>query len=990
MKLFFDRDLKMLVVRPGFTTPLTALSFKRGDEETLELQYCRGAVLEELAADPEIAFGIKETLAGERLAAAVEWALAQGLYSAAFNTNTVGLLAALGDADSKVFLGELTFSDANGGPTSSQTLAVTVSNDVLKEDDGTPEELPGPEEWLSARGVRYDEAQSLSPEEQLQARENIGAMEKTAAAVAQAIEEGAAEEREDIRAGLAVGHSSQIGFFDDFSRADLYPDGKEIEDGVTLPQYGSAWLFKPNDSNQPLNTKPFVLGGRLHHRPRAQGYLAAHATPVNARQWSVGFEFIRESTFGNDPRHNFTITLGKAPLVSASTHNAWGKIHVNMDMAGVTSTAGLAFGGAWALTGDAANDRFALGAYSVNSPELTLVTGDAVGIAGTLPPELPAGVGYFVIRNGGFVQLATTKQNALNGVAIPFSTNGAGITMERQLVVTNRAGTGLTTQWVEPETHSRMFQGSTVGNVLGTQTAHPFAVGDPVMVEGDDLPEPLVSGPYYISGTPSRYGVTLSATRGGSTITLTDNGSPNQIIRGKAYSEARSFIPYGTTNMVICTREDDTISFTLVGAGTITFYARNLDEVLGAQGEEMGFYWQTPTGIVSGLTYPSIYSLVSAWIDAPSIQRRKLEVHYSALMNMASSASARLNRLSISPQNTTRDPTTNASFDALNWGLSLEATQQIQTPAETVGKRRRRRQFGVAGGYVSFLGYADNDGFAVAEMTVRDNIITAPVSPTIHDSGLRTLVTAGIAEVTLPGDTETYEFGGLLSGASYKAFEIYTIWGTLLLQSGDMSAISGMFEIRLTRKVFAGTTSNEVWHASLQVGNSIVSTKRTLTTWPVPGTNRTLSLNAASGAVGSVTLDYVRRTISAHPDTTFPTISALSPADNASGVAVGADLVMTFNKPVAFGSGRFRIRNLTDLVGGQPTETVIAIPSTQAVIATAPAQTAIAFNQLTVNPAANLLAGKNYAVRIDPGAILDFSGNPYAGFDNDTTWNFST
>ncbi len=176
MRLYFERALRSLVTRPGFTSPVVAMSAKRGDAQVLELRIYDDGVAGTLAADPEIRFGIKETLDGEVLALADTWTLAAGVYTAAFNTNTAELVAALGEADSKVFLAELTYSDADGGPTSSQTISFTIQNDVLKDEDGTPLGLPGPDDYVAARAVLYDREQELTSPQQAQARANIGAL----------------------------------------------------------------------------------------------------------------------------------------------------------------------------------------------------------------------------------------------------------------------------------------------------------------------------------------------------------------------------------------------------------------------------------------------------------------------------------------------------------------------------------------------------------------------------------------------------------------------------------------------------------------------------------------------------------------------------------------------------------------------------------------------------------------------------------------------
>jgi len=112
-------------------------------------------------------------------------------------------------------------------------------------------------------------------------------------------------------------------------------------------------------------------------------------------------------------------------------------------------------------------------------------------------------------------------------------------------------------------------------------------------------------------------------------------------------------------------------------------------------------------------------------------------------------------------------------------------------------------------------------------------------------------------------------------------------------------------------------------------------------------------------------------------DTTAPTVSTLDPAYNATGVAVGANLVATFSEPIAIGTGDITVKNLTD-----GTLTSIAITDTT--------QVSISGTVLTVNPTADLAADKNYAVQIAATAIDDTAGNSFAGITDDTTWNFTT
>jgi len=120
--------------------------------------------------------------------------------------------------------------------------------------------------------------------------------------------------------------------------------------------------------------------------------------------------------------------------------------------------------------------------------------------------------------------------------------------------------------------------------------------------------------------------------------------------------------------------------------------------------------------------------------------------------------------------------------------------------------------------------------------------------------------------------------------------------------------------------------------------------------------------------------DFATTTVDNDP----PTLQTKSPADDATDVALETDLVATFNENIAAGSGNIVITNLTD-----GTATTIAVTDWT--------QVTIVGSNLTVNPTANLLAVKQYAILIDYGAIQDDpAGNPFAGISSTNEWNFAT
>jgi methionine-rich copper-binding protein CopC/photosystem II stability/assembly factor-like uncharacterized protein len=110
-------------------------------------------------------------------------------------------------------------------------------------------------------------------------------------------------------------------------------------------------------------------------------------------------------------------------------------------------------------------------------------------------------------------------------------------------------------------------------------------------------------------------------------------------------------------------------------------------------------------------------------------------------------------------------------------------------------------------------------------------------------------------------------------------------------------------------------------------------------------------------------------------DVTPPTVSSLSPANGATGVAPATDLVVTFSEPIKAATGNIALRNGTK---------VITIPVTDA------SQVNITENKLTINPTADMDRGVRVNVLIQAGAVTDLNDNPFAGIISPEAWQFTT
>ncbi|MEN9021505.1 MAG: Ig-like domain-containing protein [Verrucomicrobiales bacterium] len=107
-----------------------------------------------------------------------------------------------------------------------------------------------------------------------------------------------------------------------------------------------------------------------------------------------------------------------------------------------------------------------------------------------------------------------------------------------------------------------------------------------------------------------------------------------------------------------------------------------------------------------------------------------------------------------------------------------------------------------------------------------------------------------------------------------------------------------------------------------------------------------------------------------------PRILTRTPVDNEGSVEVDRNLVATFDREIAAGTGNITVKNLTDA-----TEIVFPVDD---------AQITIAEDVLTIDPAADLKEVKEYAIQIDATAIKDTSGVPFSGISDDSSWSFTT
>lgn len=141
-----------------------------------------------------------------------------------------------------------------------------------------------------------------------------------------------------------------------------------------------------------------------------------------------------------------------------------------------------------------------------------------------------------------------------------------------------------------------------------------------------------------------------------------------------------------------------------------------------------------------------------------------------------------------------------------------------------------------------------------------------------------------------------------------------------------------------------------------------------------PGVFKDLAGISFAGISGATAYNFSTETIL---DTTAPTVLSMSPADNATGVLPGANVVIDFNEAVRAGAGNVVIYN----ADGTVARSISVMDS---------AQVTIAGSKVTINPASDLAAGSGYYVGMGSGVIKDQAGNPFSGFAGSSAYNFTT
>jgi methionine-rich copper-binding protein CopC len=130
----------------------------------------------------------------------------------------------------------------------------------------------------------------------------------------------------------------------------------------------------------------------------------------------------------------------------------------------------------------------------------------------------------------------------------------------------------------------------------------------------------------------------------------------------------------------------------------------------------------------------------------------------------------------------------------------------------------------------------------------------------------------------------------------------------------------------------------------------------------------------AAGNANATPVTFSIPVITVITDTSAPSVIKFSPSDEATGVAISAKIVVTFNEAVQLGTGTIVLKT----GAGLTVATFDTVTSTNL---------SISGNTLTISPASNLNYNTYYKLEFSANTIKDISGNSFTGA---SSYNFTT
>ncbi|WP_084466372.1 Ig-like domain-containing protein [Kaistella palustris] len=243
-----------------------------------------------------------------------------------------------------------------------------------------------------------------------------------------------------------------------------------------------------------------------------------------------------------------------------------------------------------------------------------------------------------------------------------------------------------------------------------------------------------------------------------------------------------------------------------------------------------------------------------------------------------------------------------------------------------------------------------NDGISTTNTDYFQITLTAATGYKVSLSTIDAKFGGTLSYYASPGVTSQFAYS--LNGSTFNLIGSPVTSTDLTMTQIDLSAITAL------QNVVAGTTVTLRYYASGQTATG---------GWGF--------LSAATAGTNGLAIGGTVALAAA--DSTPPTISSLSPLDDATNVAINSNLVMTFDENVKKGIGNILIKKSSD---GTIVQTIDATST----------DVGVSGAVVTVNPPTDLANSTGYYVELGSGVIQDTAGNNFAGISGATTWNFTT
>ena len=229
---------------------------------------------------------------------------------------------------------------------------------------------------------------------------------------------------------------------------------------------------------------------------------------------------------------------------------------------------------------------------------------------------------------------------------------------------------------------------------------------------------------------------------------------------------------------------------------------------------------------------------------------------------------------------------------------------------------------------------------------------------------------------------------GVAASATGKLYRGGHFWDStwrymgMTFTSGDLKIYNQGVDITSTMtKAWDGTVTSLYSSASsLKVGLINSSTTFKCDELRISNVVRAASwISTEYANMNSSSTFYTIASEEAGADTTAPTLSSSTPADNAVAVAIDSNIVLNFSETVQKGTGNFYIKLYSD------DSTIQTIDVTTAAVTVSSAQ-------VTINPGSDLTENTHYYLTADSGVIKDVATTPnnWAGISSKTVLDFTT